>query len=277
MKISAYIPCYNNRATIAVALASIRAQSRAVDELFVVDDGSTDGSAEVVESLGERVIRLGTNLGRGAARARAMREAQNDLVLSCDATVAIPPDFLEHALKWFEEPGTAAVFGRIAGRSTATAAERWRNRHLFKSDLQPALSKKASLITSASVLRKSSCEKCGGFNPALRHTEDADLGDRLLKAGYGVIFDPELESVARESDSLGRVLERYWRWHAGTEPVISWKAYVRQIAYSVKIMARQDLQAGDPPAALISLLSPHHQFAMTLIERRKKNGQGSPR
>ena len=178
MKISAYIPCYNNRGTIACAVASIRAQSHAVDELFVVDDGSADGSAELVESLGERVIRLGTNLGRGAARARAMREAQNELVLACDATVAIQPDFLERALKWFAEPQTVAVFGRIVDRRAATVADRWRNRHLFKSDLPLAPSKKASLITGASVLRKSGCEQCGGYNPALRHTEDADLGAR---------------------------------------------------------------------------------------------------
>jgi glycosyltransferase involved in cell wall biosynthesis len=96
--VSAYIPCYNNIDTIAEAVNSIRRQKVAVGELFVIDDGSTNGSAEVVESMGVRVIRNERNLGRGAVRNRAMTEAKNELVLCCDATNILTPDFLEKAL-----------------------------------------------------------------------------------------------------------------------------------------------------------------------------------
>ena len=111
--ISAYIPCYNNIDTIAEAVNSIRRQKVAVDELFVIDDGSTDGSAEAVESMGIRVIRNEKNLGRGAVRNRAMVEAKNELVLCCDATNTLPPDFVSRLLPWFKDPKVAAVCGWI--------------------------------------------------------------------------------------------------------------------------------------------------------------------
>ena len=51
-KISAYVPAYNNSSTLELAIVSILRQSRQVDELFVVDDGSTDDSPQVAERLG---------------------------------------------------------------------------------------------------------------------------------------------------------------------------------------------------------------------------------
>ena len=260
MNISAYIPCFNNRASIAAAVASVRAQTRAVDELFVVDDGSTDGSDALVESLGERVIRTGVNSGRGAVRARAMREARHELVLSCDATAALAPDFLERALKWIDAPGTVAVYGRIMDARNATVADRWRARHLFKCDLRPEPSRKAPLITTGALLRKSCAEQCGGYNPDLRHSEDADLGARLLAAGFDVVSDPDLRIAATVSNSLPEVLERYWRWNAGAREEVSPTHYVKQMLYSVKVMAPADLRAGDPAGALVSLMAPHYQF-----------------
>ena len=92
--VSAYIPCYNNIDTVAEAVNSIRRQKVAVGELFVIDDGSTDGSAEAVESMGVRVVRNKANFGRGVVRARAMQEARNELVVSCDAGAVLDPDFI---------------------------------------------------------------------------------------------------------------------------------------------------------------------------------------
>ena len=57
MKISAYAPCFNNAITLLDALESIRLQTVPVDELFIVDDGSSDGSESLALELGCRVIR----------------------------------------------------------------------------------------------------------------------------------------------------------------------------------------------------------------------------
>src|ERR1700678_1312993 len=112
MRLSGYIPCYNNEACIARAIGSIQAQELAVEDLMVVDDGSTDASAEIARGLGARVILLGQNRGRGAVNARAIAEAKNDLVVCLGATNILPPDFSRRALRWFDEGSVAAVYAR---------------------------------------------------------------------------------------------------------------------------------------------------------------------
>ena len=94
--------------------------------------------------------------------------------------------------------------------------------------------------------------------------EDVDLGVRLLAAGCDVVCDPKLRIVSIEPNSLAQVLERYWRWNTAPHGRMDAAAYLRQISYSIKIMAREDLAARDPAAALISLLCPHYQFWKSL-------------
>lgn len=260
MRVSAYIPCCNNAATIAAAVDGIRNQTTPVDELFVIDDGSSDGSAEILQNLGVRVIRHDRPLGRGAVRARAIEEAAHPLVLSCDATNRLANDFLERCLPWFESANVAAVFGRLGQKSQGTVADRWRGRHLFKTSQDLPLNHHASLSTWGVALRRSRVLEAGNFNPRLRHSEDADLGAKLLAQGDEVVFDPSLQVIAVNSNTLPQVLERYWRWYAGIDERMTWKGYFKQIVYSIKVMAREDLRDGDAGSAWVSLLSPHYQF-----------------
>lgn len=258
--ISAYVPCYNNAQTIEQAIRSIQAQTVPVAELFVIDDGSDDDSIRRVEALGVPVVSMGTNSGRGAVRARAMDAAKHELVLGCDATNALDPGFLEKALPWFIEPTVAAVFGRIGQGPPRNAIERWRGRHLFKLDLPLAVGHHAPLITFGVLARCSTLLAVGNYNPRLRHSEDDELGKRLLAAGYDVVFDPELRLISVADNSLWQVLDRYRRWYAGKDDKKCWHAYLKNIAYSLKVMAIQDLKARDPLSVPISLLCPHYQF-----------------
>ena len=273
--VSACIVCYNNETTLGETIRSIQAQTVPIAETVVVDDGSSDGSAAVAAALGARVIRHAANLGRGAARARALREVRHDLVLSVDATGTIEPRFLSLVLPWFDEPSVAAVCSRIDDPRPHGLVRRWRARHLFRTGAQVSVSRKASLITGGSVLRRAAILGVGNFDANLRFAEDADAGRRLLVAGHDVVFDPRVCMTSTADNSLAQVLERYWRWSAASDASPSWHGYLRQIAYSIKVMARQDLSAGDPAAAAISLLTPHYHAWKTLLRRRTPRTAGS--
>jgi GT2 family glycosyltransferase len=253
--VSAYLPCYNQRSSIRAAAESVLNQVTSVSEVFVVDDGSTDGSGQVE---GIRVVRLEFNQGRGAARARAMKEARFELVLGCDASLVLDRDFLARALPWFDDDRVAAVFGWIKEAGPPTVANRWRGRHLFRSDLLRAVSRDAALASGCFVVRKSAVESVGGFNATLRYGEDADLGRRLRDAGYSIVFDPALFACSVLDNTIPEVLERYARWN--TPNGMGIRDYMRQINYAFKVMAAADLQARDAPAAYVSLLCPHYQF-----------------
>jgi glycosyltransferase involved in cell wall biosynthesis len=264
MRIAAYIPCYNNQHTLAEAIQSVQSQTLAIDDLFVVDDGSTDESASVAIALGVEVLRQEANSGRGAARSRAMQRARHDLVLCCDATNVLAPDFCARAFSWFEDAKVAAVFGRISQRPGGDAVTRWRGRYLFQMP-DPCTAPKtatrdSSFATYGAMVRRTAVMEVGNFDARLRHSEDAELGRRLLANQWDVVQDPALVSISIVRNSLSQVLERYWRWNAGAEEAISWSGYVRLISYAVKSMAMSDLKDRDLGRALISLCCPHYQF-----------------
>jgi len=259
MQISAYIACYNGAATLARAIEGLKRQARVVDELFVVDNGSSDNSVRVAEEAGVRAIRLERCLGRGASRARAMEEARHPLVVSCDAGVVLPPDFVGKAARWFEDARVAAVTGRIAQHEARTATDRWRGRHLFRTDKRTEMLERAAFSTGGAMVRAASVRDSGGYDADCPEGEDADLGRRMLDRDYKVIFDPDLVYWQTGSNNLAQVLERYRRWNrAGTR--MGLRTYLKQIKYSATVMAREDMETADVAAAMISLISPHYQF-----------------
>lgn len=81
MRLTVIIPAYNESSRIASVVAEARVWA---DEVVVVDDGSTDGTAEVAEGAGARVIRQGHS-GYIAAIKRGFREAKGDIVVTMDA------------------------------------------------------------------------------------------------------------------------------------------------------------------------------------------------
>lgn len=257
--LSAYIPVYNQASSLPTALRSLRLQTIAPSCIVVVDDGSTDKSVDVARALGARVVCMEDNQGRGAARKAAMEACDTELVLCCDATCRLEPDFAERALRHLIEQDVAAVFGAYGAGSELTLSDRWRARHLFKVGSCLELNDRAAFATYGALVRRKAVMSVGGYDPSLRQSEDAELGERLRQAGFRVLRDPSCLAISTVSNSLVQVLERYWRWHAGLEPRFSLRQYAATLAYSFKVMVRQDLQAGDYGSAALSLLCPHYE------------------
>ena len=145
----------------------------------------------------------------------------------------------------------------------------WRGRHLFKQDHDfGKISHEAvSLTTYGTILRRSSVLDVGNFNPSLRHSEDRDLGKRLLNSGYKIIGDPNLVVYSIKKDSIFSVLERYWRWYGGEDENMSLCDYLNAIKASFKPMIQQDLKAKDWRAAIVSFLCPHYVLMRYLYRK----------
>ena len=95
------------------------------------------------------------------------------------------------------------------------------------------------------MLRKSAVLDVGNFNQDLRHSEDRELGQRLIKAGFKIIGDPNLVVYSIKKDSIWSVLERYWRWYGGEYESMSFGDYVRSIRGSFRPMIQQDINDCD--------------------------------
>ncbi len=95
--ISVVIPLYNKAAEIGATLRSVMCQTQPPREIIVVDDGSTDGSAEIVERMGSCAVTLvrRSNGGVSAARNEAMRMASGRWVALLDGDDMWYPDYLK--------------------------------------------------------------------------------------------------------------------------------------------------------------------------------------
>src|SRR5437764_11203852 len=112
--VSIVIPAFNEARRLPATLAGWReflAAQTYTWELIVVDDGSQDATADVAESAGARVIRLGHNQGKGGAVRAGVLAAAGDAIAYADADLNVPPEHLNQALLLIEQ-GADLVVGR---------------------------------------------------------------------------------------------------------------------------------------------------------------------
>jgi glycosyltransferase involved in cell wall biosynthesis len=112
MKVSVLIPAYNCAATIAATLDSVLCQTAPADEVLVMNDGSTDGTAAILSRYEPRIKAFWQpNGGLSSTRNALIARAQGDLIAFLDADDVWHPTYLEMQCKVFEDrPQTAAVF-----------------------------------------------------------------------------------------------------------------------------------------------------------------------
>ncbi|MBI5280986.1 MAG: glycosyltransferase family 2 protein, partial [Candidatus Solibacter usitatus] len=113
VRVSVVIPAYNARETLESCLARLlESQPGPPDEYLVVDDGSTDGSVEVAERFGARVLSTGGRRGPAYARNIGARAATGSVLLFLDADVTVHPDTVELVRSAFAaDPALDALMG----------------------------------------------------------------------------------------------------------------------------------------------------------------------
>jgi len=181
MRISAVIPSYNRRHTLERALQSVFAQTSPVDEVILVDDGSTDDSAEMTAQLfpDVKVIRQ-SNRGVSAARNRGIMAARHDWIALLDSD----DSWLAHKIEAIREaalqnPGhvlyhSDEIWMRRGVRVNPMQKHRKSGGWIFEQCLPLC-----AISPSASVLRKSTLQALDLFDESLPACEDYDLWLRL--------------------------------------------------------------------------------------------------
>jgi glycosyltransferase involved in cell wall biosynthesis len=124
-KLSIIIPVYNEVGMIEKVLESVEAQKipQWKKEIIVVDDGSTDGTREVLKKYSKKykIIFQSKNQGKGAAVRKGFTQATGEVVIIQDADFEYTPDDYENLLKPFDNPRVTVVYGsRFLGSHLST-------------------------------------------------------------------------------------------------------------------------------------------------------------
>lgn len=176
---------------MSVCIESLLGQTRAPDEIVIVDDCSRDGTAEVALKHGVKVIRLEKNAGPGVARNAGAAAATGEILAFTDSDCVAPSDWLERMVAALAAPQVVAATGGYAGPVQDGFLTRLQ--HLSIRQRQSALPPEIdSTITSNFVCLASAFRSVGGFplyylkfSPAkpVWGNEDEELGFLLTRTG----------------------------------------------------------------------------------------------
>lgn len=214
-RVSVIIPAFNAAAFIAETLAALQAQTLTDWEAVVVDDGSTDGTAEVVAAVAARDGRVRllrqANSGPGAARNHGLRETTAPFVLFLDSDDLPLPHALASFVSVLEaRPETVGVYGQYEtfGAGIRPEAPPHSDRDDFLTRMLEFVP--MGLHISNFMVRRSAVEAIGGWHGAFPVCEDWYLWVRLARdAPSGVVALPELTMrIRRHGGQLSRHVAR---------------------------------------------------------------------
>jgi glycosyltransferase involved in cell wall biosynthesis len=213
--VSVVVPLFNKERYIRRCLESICRQTMPDFEVVVVDDGSSDRSADMAESIADpriRVIRQ-ENRGEGGARNRGIREARGELIAFLDADDEWLPGFLEaigDLRRAYPEAGILATgYRRYRNGSrdmeTTLAGPSSGYRRLIRS--YHCLAMKGNPVCSSNTaIPRCVLAETGGFLEGEPYGADRDLWVRITLK-YPVAYDVRILSIYH-SEALGRVLDQ---------------------------------------------------------------------
>lgn len=222
--VSVIVPVYNRRALIGATLRSVMAQTYPDVEVLVVDDGSDDGTAdEVTSSFGDavRLIRLGANQGRSAARNIGWAEARGDLVAFLDSDDLWSADKLARQVPSFEHGDVSLVHCRMSvidvdGRplvtESAQLAKAFDDADARGYEYGGVTETWCRLYTPTVVVRRRLLQTTGGFDERLAQFEDWDLYWRIAREGRVVAVPEVLVQCRRHAGNTPL------RWTQDAEP-----------------------------------------------------------
>ncbi len=204
---SVVIPNWNGRDLLERYLPSVIAAlgGNPDNEIIVVDNGSTDGSAEFVRQAFPRVklLALDRNLGFGGGSNAGFRAAKNDIVVLLNSDMHVSPDFLPPLLEGFRDERVFAVSCQIFFRDPATRREetgltqgRWQDGGLKVGHrIDPSIGDLFPCFYGGGgscAFDRRKCLELGGFDELLApfYLEDTDLGYLAWKRGWQVLYQP---------------------------------------------------------------------------------------
>ena len=218
IKLTAIVPVYNREHTIKRAIDSILSQSHMPEEFIVVDDCSTDGTREVLEDYGDKIIRvyLPQNSGPSKARNEGIKHARTEWIAFMDSDDCWKKDKLQNQVDYLKKYPFYQILQsdeiwirngiRVNPCKHHTKPAGW----IWEPSLERCL-----VSPSGALIKKSLIEQYGGFDESLPVCEDYDLWLKISR-DHPVGLEPGLSVIkyGGHKDQLSRKFPAMDRFRA---------------------------------------------------------------
>ncbi len=196
--VSVVVVTYNRVEQLRRSLTAVAALDHPDFEIVVVDDGSTDGTSEMVRTAFPQVRYFARPANRGEPIVRniGFRAAQGDIIATTDDDCVPPRDWLRQHLRYYDDPRV----GIVGGLQVAVAPNFYDHFESAQYDMHLDALQRLDrvdgfdhLITGNLSVRRAVFDRVGGFDERFRRDgADADFTRRVGRAGYAIIRDPNL-------------------------------------------------------------------------------------
>jgi cellulose synthase/poly-beta-1,6-N-acetylglucosamine synthase-like glycosyltransferase/peptidoglycan/xylan/chitin deacetylase (PgdA/CDA1 family) len=225
--VTVLVPAYNEHRCIVATLRSL-ARSEHPIEIIVIDDGSTDGTADLAEALGlpnVRVVRQ-RNAGKPAALNRGIALARHELIVMVDADTVFEPCSIARLVQPLADPRVGAVAGNAKVGNRGRLIALWQHIEYvmgFNLDrrMYEVLRCMPTVPGAIGAFRRSALIEAGGMSSDTL-AEDTDITMALHRAGWRVVYAEHARSYTEAPATLAQLVRQRYRWSYGTMQAV-WK------------------------------------------------------
>ena len=220
--VSVIVPAYNEAVGIAATVRSLVGSDYPDLEVVVVDDGSTDGTSDIVSALGlpnVRVVRQ-VNAGKAAALNTGVAAASHDLLVLVDGDTVFQPDTVRMIVQQLRDPSVGAVAGNAKVGNRRGILGRWQHlEYVVGFNLERRMFDLLRCITTVpgavGAFRRQALDQVGGISGDTL-AEDTDLTMAVLRAGYRVVYEPRAVAWTEAPATINDLWRQRYRWCYGT-------------------------------------------------------------
>src|SRR5947209_1217618 len=222
--VTVLIPAHNEENVIVETVTAALASEVPDLRVIVVNDGSTDRTAELLEEHFGRDPRASilrqANRGKAAALNRAMSEADTEILITIDADTEVESDAVRKLLRHFSDPRVGAVAGNVKVGNRARWLTRWQAlEYVTSQNMEKRAFDLLNCITvvpgALGAWRRKAIEAAGGIT-ADTVAEDADLTIAIRRLGWRVSYDEEATAWTEAPETAGQLIRQRFRWTFGT-------------------------------------------------------------
>lgn len=225
--VSVLVPAYNESKCIANTVRSLMASDYPL-EVVVIDDGSTDGTADLVDRMrlrGVRVVRQ-RNAGKPAALNNGIAHARYDIIVMMDGDTVFEPSTIRELVQPFADPRVGAVAGnaKVGNRDSLIGA--WQHIEYvmgFNLDrrMYDMLGCMPTIPGAVGAFRREALNRIGGMSEDTL-AEDTDVTMGLHRDGWRVVYAENARAWTEAPESVQQLWSQRYRWSYGTMQAI-WK------------------------------------------------------